>query len=345
MIKFAVVFISFYLRIQEALGHGSMYYPNPWQTTKGCGIDDNPHDCWFDMKVPDEEGCTPGSQGCRLTAGRFDWYTNYTTVEEATLPEEMYSSGPRESYPGFHPWASPGAAPVFGNGCGVNGGNPFERDPNVWKGKIGKPDGCLREDKVVGRCCGNADGAGCAGYVGGRPALEYYREGFFNDNKVDIQTWVRGEPAEVAWYSNAHHRGGYAYRLCRINYSDYTETPLVWEVTEECFQNGHLNFFGNKTWVYRKPTWGVEFTKEGWQELDLVTTREGTTPEGSEWASLVYLPDCEDCGDSWAIKDLVEVPESLEVGEYVLSFRWDCQRTPQVWNACATIYVANPGDF
>ena len=72
----------------------------------------------------------------------------------------------------------------------------------------------------------------------------------------------------------------------------------------------------------------------------MVTTREGTTPEGSEWASLVILPKNRD-DDSWAIKDLVEVPESLEPGEYVLSFRWDCQRTPQIWNACANIKVEN----
>ena len=43
--------------------------------------------------------------------------------------------------------------------------------------------------------------------------------------------------------------------------------------------------------------------------------------------------------DSWAFKDLVEVPESFEPGEYVLSFRWDSQQTPQVWNSCANIEI------
>ena len=60
--------------------------------------------------------------------------------------------------------------------------------------------------------------------------------GFFGEPTTT--TWVRGEPAEVAWYSNAHHRGGYAYRLCKVNNGE------VWKVTEECFQNGHLNFYG-----------------------------------------------------------------------------------------------------
>ena len=42
---------------------------------------------------------------------------------------------------------------------------------------------------------------------------------------------------------------------------------------------------------------------------------------------------------SWAIKDLVEVPESLEPGQYILSFRWDCLNTPQVWASCANIEI------
>ena len=43
--------------------------------------------------------------------------------------------------------------------------------------------------------------------------------------------------------------------------------------------------------------------------------------------------------EHWAFKDLVQVPENLATGEYVLSFRWDCQQSPQVWNSCATIQI------
>ena len=51
------------------------------------------------------------------------------------------------------------------------------------------------------------------------------------------------------------------------------------------------------------------------------------------------LPKKPERDDEWAFKDLVEVPESLEPGEYVLSFRWDSQHTSQVWNACANIEI------
>ena len=70
----------------------------------------------------------------------------------------------------------------------------------------------------------------------------------------------------------------------------------------------------------------------------MVKTKTGTTPHGSEWAK-VNLPRRGTSLDEWAFKDLVEVPESLEPGEYVLSFRWDCQESPQVWNSCANIHV------
>ena len=181
--------------------------------------------------------------------------------------------------------------------------------------------------------------------MGGKPALEYYQDGLFGTPRTT--TWRRGQPAEVYWSSGSKHRGGYAYRLCRVNNGE------VWKVTEECFQQGHLNFhgkydvliyisfhlmiIGKTSWIYYKPLAG-HYTEDGWQAIDLVSTTEGTTPEGSQWAKM-DLPRKPQNGDYWAWRDLVEVPESLVPGDYVLSFRWDCQRTPQVWSACANIQV------
>ena len=92
-------------------------------------------------------------------------------------------------------------------------------------------------DNVFGRCCGGGrKGGGCGGYVGGKSALTYYQEGFFGNPKVT--KWKRGEPAEVYWNSDAFHRGGYAFRLCKVN------NGKIWKVTEECFQKGHLKFSG-----------------------------------------------------------------------------------------------------
>ena len=81
-----------------------------------------------------------------------------------------------------------------------------------------------------------------------------------------------------------------------------------------------------------------KFSPDNWVEKDLITTTEGTTPEGSMWAK-VDLPVPQEAIASWGFKDLLEVPEDLETGDYVLSFRWDCEKTPQVWNSCANIRV------
>ena len=102
-------------------------------------------------------------------------------------------------------------------------------------------------------------------------------------------------------------------------------------------------------------------------------TREGTFPNGSEW-TMNPIPVCnstamgwldsscpqgwefpprapglhgtgedvsqpgQPCFD-WTLMDEVEVPADLEAGDYVLSFRWDCEATPQIWNSCSNIKI------
>jgi len=41
---------------------------------------------------------------------------------------------------------------------------------------------------------------------------------------------------------------------------------------------------------------------------------------------------------NFAMVDVVKVPD-LPAGEYSLSWRWDCEQTPQVWNSCADITI------
>ena len=130
--------------------------------------------------------------------------------------------------------------------------------------------------------------------------------------------------------------GGYAYRLCKVGGSG------IAGVTEECFQKGHLKFEGPDNWL-------MFLKKAGSQRADeveavirrtAVRTTVGTTPEGSEWTTF-DVPDPEEFLPvyGYGFKDLVQVPESLEPGDYVLSFRWDCQNTDQVWMTCANIQI------
>jgi hypothetical protein len=45
---------------------------------------------------------------------------------------------------------------------------------------------------------------------------------------------------------------------------------------------------------------------------------------------------------SFNIVDLVEIPADLPPGDYVLSFRWDCEQTPQIWAQCADVTITAP---
>merc|ERR1711915_75870 len=100
-------------------------------------------------------------------------------------------------------------------------------------------------------------------------------------------------------------------------------------------------------------------------------TTSGTTPKGSQWTKNPipackvwhggYYNDDDKCSEGtqfpppapglfgygilrkditrsnfqFSIGDYVEVPAGLEPGKYVLSFRWDCEQTAQVWNTCS----------
>ena len=144
---FAISILFCFFLVQEALGHGkkisfllisfsekkiilthifsgAMYYPNPWWETNDCLPGMSPETCKFDLEPP-KTGC---EGRCRRSMGLTSFFTNYTVVEKRTLPKKFLDDFTRSKSPaGKHPWNSPGAAPIFGNGCGANGGNPLPR--------------------------------------------------------------------------------------------------------------------------------------------------------------------------------------------------------------------------
>jgi len=221
----------------------------------------------------------------------------------------------------YNPWAQPGTAPVYGEGCGANGGNP---------------NGCqgdFDDSSPFGTCCGGGKSnnwSGCGGFTGGKSALEHYEDGLFGNGFTT--TWTRGNVEPVYWTTGAGHQGGYAYRLCKIPAGGITH------ITEECFNQGHLSFVGDTNWIYAgiRPYQIYDHSK--WEEVPAVRTTEGTYPPGSEWTKITVQKNSL-LQTGWGIKDHIQVPSDLEPGAYVLSFRWDCQKTPQIWNTCANIEV------
>jgi len=324
--------------------HGNMMWPPSWFDPNG------------------EVGLSPGGffDFAKIEVPPVMWFSNWTFIPgEPTLHPSLYTVPDfhGDSYtvwdrascvdylssdntckawypvnPSHNPWMAPGSAPNF-SPCGIEGGNPFG--------------------------CGDVeDGGECPGGGSSRG-----RDARNMDWPQAIGTlWERGSRADVGWGMIANHGGGYSYRLCKVG----EDGPGG--VTEECFQKTPLRFASEYSWV-----------QYGWDEETRVVftanrTTEGTYPPGSEWTmnpipvcnstAMGWLdPSCPDGtefaprgpglqgvgehydGDYhapdflWTLMDEVEVPMELETGEYVLSFRWDCEATPQIWSACSNIVI------
>jgi len=170
--------------------------------------------------------------------------------------------------------------------------------------------------------------------------------------KTQRTRWTAGGTANVAFSSSANHGGGYAYRLC----------PAGAEQTEECFQNHHLEFVGGNSIV--------QWTTGEQLEIAALTLSSGTHPANSQWRAIripgcgglisrfaksshdfcdppllpsqgIKIPGAKLNSESWwdfSIKDKVAVP-NLPSGDYTLSWRWDTEINPQVWQNCADIEI------
>lgn len=220
------------------------------------------------------------------------------------------------------PWRAPGSAAVLGSGCGVAGGGDTFNNNGGWP-----PTGMTQ-------------GADTLSLPAGRPTV-----------------WSRGSVVDVAWGMWANHGGGYSYRICPNNGKD--------KVTEECFQQHPLDFAGEVQWL--------QHLNGSRYQIPMAKVTTGTTPPGSQWARQP-IPGCVDkhgfsdvCGadgteypaplpglygfgytnstkvgdkyHDFSIVDTVRVPADVAPGAYLVSWRWDCEQTTQIWQNCADITI------
>lgn len=232
------------------------------------------------------------------------------------------------------PWRAPGRAPVLGSGCGVAGGG------NVWNENGGWPP--------TGMALG-ADAIELPGPEGG-----------------PVTHWQVGSHVTVAWGMWANHGGGYSYRLCK-------NSPG--QVTEECFQRTPLRFVGNTQWLQHINGSKLEIPRvtlsngtfpagSEWARQPIPGCKRGN-PEhgpaghgftdvcvhGTEYpepirgiAGFGYTNKTApglDMFHDYSIVDQVIIPSTLEPGDYLLSWRWDCEQTTQIWQNCADVRIVS----
>jgi len=308
-----------FVMLGSVMGHGVMTLPSPRQ---GVGSKLPPsldipvsqgdwsHSAWFTNNV--------NPQG---DPNRIEIPGNATNCEPfvfttKTIP--INCGGPHDPY-AKKPWRAPGTAPIL-SPCGVLGGGLPCDVEGAW------------------HCSSKTDGQGRPRETDG-----------IHLPPTNRTVWKQGSTQQVAWSIQANHGGGYSWRLC----------PSSNELTEECFQKGHLRFAGTTSIVH----WfdGHESV------IPLVTTTNGTFPSGSQWARNPIpgddgnatfapfpapCPGCDTCAKgacqppnrtlelhNFSIIDSVVIPVDQAPGDYVLSWRWDCEVNPQVWTNCADVTI------
>lgn len=315
-------------------GHGAMIWPPSWLDPGG------------DLGLQPYTVCL---------AGQCYWFSNYTFVVERTMPADSIMrtyaiSDPDYKLFGNNPWAAPGAAEVF-SPCGIYGGNPVGCPPNSGEGKKGDP-------------------CGLGGFAYGVDALEDYADQtrLHDIRSTDVKA---GGELDVHWITKANHGGGYSYRLCKMPADgDHTK------ITEECFQAGHLGFASDDSWIQfgddeaNRMSFKARRTTNGTHPKGSVWT-QNPVPACAQEDGGVYTEHTEACENAlkefgvrtqfppripgiqgygehphWSpstfgfnVVDRIQIPADLTPGDYVLSFRWDCEETSQVWTTCADLKI------
>lgn len=241
----------------------------------------------------------------------------------------------------WNPWMAPGSAPVF-SPCGLAAGQSGGSYP-----------------------------------ANGDVAPEGYNPG---DDGRDITSgvfteWAVGSIQEVQWKIAANHGGGYAVRLCPLSQNLTEECfqthHLAFEGESSWIQFGadpsnRTEIRANRTTIGTHPS-NSQWTKvpipscggtyggglgcdAGCGEPQFDSPIPGLWGNGPTNGCAGCDIACgnnvtcnlETCGKvmDFHIVDKVKVP-NLPDGNYAVSFRWDCEQTPQIWSQCSNIKITS----
>lgn len=153
-----------------------------------------------------------------------------------------------------------------------------------------------------------------------------------NQHKV---TWTAGTTVTVASALYVNHGGGWSYRLC----------PKSQNATESCFKSMPLKFVGSdakaKFTDGREVTIPVRRTPDGiWTRNPIPAAKFGhNVSKGLEYEMPSGMDGAHPMSWDFSVVEQVALPSDLVPGEYLMSWRWDCEKSAQVWFTCADITV------
>lgn len=211
---------------------------------------------WFN------QGCQPGCKTCSDKAGGpaapSDMFEDTCSEPGGTMEPTLMDAKLRTyrnttthgDWTKWNPWRAPGHAPIA-SPCGLAGGG---NSPGPWL------------SDSLGRHI-----------ITGASTPPFIRRGFDGRDVPEgpKMNWSQGSVQEVAWSMFSNRGGGYAYRLC----------PKSGSLTEDCFQNHHLRFASDQSWI--------QYGSNRSNRTAFKATRvsKGTFPEGSMWTKNP-IPPC-----------------------------------------------------
>jgi len=320
-------------------GHGIMVWPPRWQDANASqGLEAVLQDsvgkkCRAETQI-DFGWSKGGFKVCQ-------WYNEGGLIPgEPTLPEYLKTFDLPENVSLTHmPWMAPGSAPVQ-SPCGIY--MHREQEDKKWK------NGTVMETMD-------------------------WRFDSININFKDAVTteWKIGSRVEAFWGIYVNHGGGYSYRLCKVPEEGMSG------LTEDCFQKTPLRFYGNQQWVqfgsdkstrvnFDAKRIDIGTTPKGsqWNQnpIPVCAGFSGLIDENKDEIPINPPKSSTNCthgpqfdppapglyGSGWNqesgvgnfqfnIGDTLEVPDDLEPGKYVLSFRWDSEGNPQIFTTCSSV--------
>jgi len=315
------------------------------------------------LTVPDSRNGGTSAMGGDCSSGACLWFTNNVKIPgPPTLPHayrtvQLNVTGAADVFK-MSPWRAPGTAPVLGSGCGVaggasefynNGGNappgypqgldalklPRARNPTWVKGSTARVAWGISANHGGGysfRLC-KADG-NVTEECFQRTPLKFAADDL---NQSVIQFEHNGKLIPRTVVSEGTFPPG----------SEWAVNPVpgcyVCDARTTCGEPlppipGHRN-----------SSWSEQ--SECYANCDGLTTSKDTgscplgTTQFSEPLNGISGFGANGVGRGvfgWSLSDEVVVPTNIPAGDYVLSWRWDCEESFQVWQNCANVEVVEP---
>lgn len=285
-------------------------------------------------------------------------------------------AGGQKDWSATMPWRSPGTAPVLGSGCGVGGGNVVplpnggimtdgrqgfdgaklpKLDPTVWqRGSTQEVAFGITANHGGGysyRLCKLPTGSSSdvseecfqrtpLEFASDTQWLQYDNETYQYDKMVKLprfalplrKTNVGTHPAG-SWWARVPVPG------CRLCDQSVCGAGLMPNMTQKTHvpEEGNFTYYGGLPWFHQQQC------AQSCAGLNLTACPPGLTQfaeplPGISGYTGTYPPIGHN-GLPYSIVDVVKVPSDLEPGEYLLSWRWDCEQSHQIWQNCADVRI------